>query len=120
MICIVIPSESQAHQAPHIQHVQADKHSDSDGARILRALPDSLRARVAQHQFGGVLARNQALFRGCAAQFEGALLGRLREVGQGSRPVHASNTRRAQALRQGKAVLGRMQSQTQCAALLLG
>ncbi|KAK9831975.1 hypothetical protein WJX81_004730 [Elliptochloris bilobata] len=59
---------------------QAAKHSDSDGARILRALPDSLRARVAQHQFGGVLQRNQALFRGCAAQFEGALLGRLREA----------------------------------------
>lgn len=63
-----------------LAYAQADKHSDSDGARILRALPDSLRARVAQHQFGGVLARNQALFRGCAGQFEGALLGRLREV----------------------------------------
>jgi hypothetical protein len=59
---------------------QADKRSDSDGAAIQRALPDSLRARVAGHQFGGVLGRNQALFRGCAPQFEGALLGRLREV----------------------------------------
>lgn len=64
---------------------------------------------MAQHQFGGVLARNQALFRGCAAQFEGALLGRLREVWKkglgsltltpgGTRLAHASSRRRAQAL----------------------
>ena len=47
---------------------QQQKAMDSDGSRILRALPDSLRMKVASHQYSYVIQRNSCLFKGCNLQ----------------------------------------------------
>ena len=60
---------------PDLQHrllsyfeFQQQKAMDSDGSRILRALPDSLRMKVASHQYSFVIQRNSSLFKGCNLQ----------------------------------------------------
>ena len=59
---------------------QQQKASDSDGSRILRALPDSLRMKVASHQYSYVIQRNSMLFKGCNLQFLNQLMLKLREM----------------------------------------
>ena len=59
---------------------QQQKAMDSDGSRILRALPDSLRMKVASHQYSYVIQRNSQLFKGCNLQFLNQLMLKLREM----------------------------------------
>ena len=59
---------------------QQQKAMDSDGSRILRALPDSLRMKVASHQYSYVIQRNSMLFKGCNLQFLNQLMLKLREI----------------------------------------
>jgi len=59
---------------------QQQKAMDSDGSRILRALPDSLRMKVASHQYSYVIQRNSMLFKGCNLQFLNQLMLKLREM----------------------------------------
>ena len=59
---------------------QQQKAMDSDGSRILRALPDSLRMKVASHQYNYVIQRNSLLFKGCNLQFLNQLMLKLREM----------------------------------------
>ncbi len=59
---------------------QQQKAMDSDGSRILRALPDSLRMKVASHQYSYVIQRNSLLFKGCNLQFLNQLMLKLREM----------------------------------------
>ena len=59
---------------------QQQKAMDSDGSRILRALPDSLRMKVASHQYSHVIQRNSQLFKGCNLQFLSQLMLKLREM----------------------------------------
>ncbi|KAK9850461.1 hypothetical protein WJX84_001935, partial [Apatococcus fuscideae] len=58
---------------------QHQKMLDSDGTRILRLLPESLRVKVASHQYSYIIERNNHLFRGCNPQFLNSLMLKLRE-----------------------------------------
>ncbi|KAK9811376.1 hypothetical protein WJX72_002779 [[Myrmecia] bisecta] len=59
---------------------QHTKMLDSDGSRILRALPETLRMKIASHQYNYVIERNSLLFKGCNLQFLNQLMIKLRET----------------------------------------
>ena len=58
---------------------QHQKAMDSDGSRILRSLPESLRMKVASNQYSHIIERNAQLFKGCNLQFLNQLMMKLRE-----------------------------------------
>ena len=74
-----LPSDLQQRLLSYFEF-QQQKAMDSDGSRILRALPDSLRMKVASHQYSYVIQRNSSLFKGCNLQFLNQLMLKLREI----------------------------------------